>query len=80
MLVTGFVRNGVLPAGPMIIFIPVFLFLFVIVPALLTWMAAPMLGIRRLPYKAILFMVITALNWEVWQAPQPTPAHQVRAP
>lgn len=65
----------------MVIFIPVFLFLFVVVPVLLTWMAAPMLGIRRLPYKAILFMVIAAMNWQMWQAKPPAaqaPQVQVR--
>jgi len=55
----------------MIIFVPVFLFLFVVVPALLTWMAADILHIRRRPWKLMLFALIAALNWQMWQTPKP---------
>ncbi len=52
------------------IFIPVFIVLFIIVPVILTRLAAPMLGVRTLSGWFLLFMVITALNWQMWQAPR----------
>lgn len=53
-----------------------FIFLFIVVPILLTKMAADMLGIRRWSPWLLLLLVITALNWQMWQAPK---APEVRA-
>jgi hypothetical protein len=52
------------------IFIPAFLILFVVIPYFLTKMAADLLGVRRRASWLALFMVIAALNWELWQAPR----------
>lgn len=52
------------------IFIPLFIGLFVVVPLLLTKMAADLLHIRKRMAKVALFMVICALNWRMWQAPE----------
>ena len=52
------------------IFIPVFIGLFIVVPAFLTKMAADLLQIRGFMAKLILFMVIAGLNWQYWQAPK----------
>lgn len=62
------------------IFIPVFLILFVAVPLLLTRMAGDMMGIRRWssPW-VVLLIVITALNWEMWQVPREPAHHSVVA-
>lgn len=57
---------------PMIIFIPMFVLLFVAVPAFITWMAADMLGVRGFFGKLVLFTVIAFGNWQAWQkAPAP---------
>ena len=61
----------------MLIFIPTFIVLFIVVPWLLTKMAADLLGIRQWRPWLVLFAVIAALNWQMWQAPKPAPVHQV---
>lgn len=66
------------------IFIPLFIILFIVVPWLLTKMAADLIGVRSRSTWWLLFIVISAVNWELWQAPKPSPAPQsaaqVRAP
>lgn len=62
----------------MIIFIPMFIGLFIVVPILVTWLAADLLGIRGFAIRVVLFAVIAVLNWQWWQAP-PKPAVEVAA-
>lgn len=63
------------------IFIPMFIVLFIVVPVVLTKLAAPMLGIRSPSGWFLLFMIITAMNWQMWQAPKDPPVVQLsRAP
>lgn len=63
-------RSDTFDRGQMPIFIPVFIGLFIVVPAFLTKMAADLLQIRGFMAKLILFMVIAGLNWQYWQAPK----------
>lgn len=55
------------------IFIPVFIVLFIVVPLILTRLAAPLIGIRTPSGWLLLFIIITALNWQMWQAPSVRP-------
>jgi hypothetical protein len=59
------------------IFIPVFLFLFVLIPILLAKMAADLLGLRGWRWRMILLGVIGLTNWQMWQVPAAPPAGQV---
>lgn len=61
------------------IFIPLFIILFIVVPLVLTRLAAPLIGITTVSGWFLLFMAITALNWEMWQA-KPVASVQVSAP
>lgn len=51
------------------IFIPAFIVLFVIVPILIERMASDLIGVRRGISRVFMFLIIAALNWEMWQAP-----------
>lgn len=67
----------------MLIFIPLMFVLFIVVPAILTRLATPQLGIKTTEGWWLLFIVIAGLNWWSWQAPKspaPRPVVQVSAP
>lgn len=65
----------------MLIFIPLMFVLFIVVPAILTRLAAPMLGVRTASGSLLLFFIIAGLNWYMWQAPQaPRTVVQASAP
>lgn len=53
----------------MVIFVPMFIGLFIVAPALATWLAADLLRIRGFAMRFVLFMVIAVGNWQWWQAP-----------
>ena len=53
------------------IFIPVFAVLFIVIPAFLTKMAADLIGIPDLKLRLVIFLVISGLNWQMWQIPKP---------
>ena len=53
----------------MILFIPIFILLFIVVPFFLTKWLADMIHLRGLGWRTILFMAIAVMNWQMWQAP-----------
>lgn len=59
------------------IFIPLFIILFIAVPLVLTRLAAPLIGARTRGSWFLLFIVISVLNWQMWQAKPPPPAQSV---
>lgn len=62
------------------IFVVMFIVLFIVVPYLLTKMAADLLNVRTRKAWILLFLAITALNWEMWQTPRaPSPVREVAA-
>ena len=62
--------RSAISAARMIIFIPIFIFLFIVVPLLLAKMAADLLGLRSWRLKLLLLIGITVANWQMWQAPK----------
>ena len=48
-----------------------FALFFLGVPLLLTWMACGLFGIRLFSLRVALYVVITALHWNLYQAPKP---------